>query len=398
MDISSHGQSAVKKGADTRSALCGPQVEFAGVVNIFGGKTTKLASLSFVVLVGRRLSLKILMKTCFFLRFVAVALLAAFPVALQAQENGLSDSQKEAIKKLVEDLRAKAEGTFLSKNSGAAQEFRAAAASPKAALELYLKCEKLINFDNMNKKESDWREWRDKNKAQYEFEPFVSALQLQLQYLFLATKLNQAGDDLSTVFGELTEFMKALGSLKSPPHPYLNDDISQSVFAEVYELDEVLDSSELWENNPLDVGGIYEKTILPYLRHNLPSNLESAWASRIQQETALAKLFISFEDGMDDYMRRNEGENQAERRHLTQMANFVRDRAKNGYKFQTERLPVLMWGRYGDQFKFGSDKANTVKSMLALIEANLGHDNVKGWLDQVEGITDGAALQTSAED
>ncbi|MEM0968823.1 MAG: hypothetical protein AAGJ31_05700, partial [Verrucomicrobiota bacterium] len=71
----------------------------------------------------------------------------------------LTPSQIEAMRKMVEDLREGWSGKQLSLNGSAEQAFRNGGSSPKAAVELYLKCEKELNFDRLRKSESDWREW-----------------------------------------------------------------------------------------------------------------------------------------------------------------------------------------------------------------------------------------------
>ncbi len=315
--------------------------------------------------------------------------LAGFARA-QSEPTPLTSSQIEAIKKQLEQLRDAADNKHLSKNSSAEQVFRSAAGSDKAALELYLRCQKEINFTRLNKDDGDWREWRDANEEQHSFEPFLTALRLQLEYLALATRAAQE-EEVSSVFSALTSFMARLAALDAPPHPELNKDIGQTIFAETYELDEALSrNEERWEGNPLNIGGVYDKTILPYLRQKMPQNLPNAWNSRIQQEVAMAKLFIKFEDEMERYRDRNDGEGGAVRRQIGQMANFVRGRAKAAHQFEKERLPQLRWNQAKDQFAFGS-RALAAKAMLDIIQANIGHDNVKNWIGELEGLVGSGA-------
>tara|TARA_R110002096_G_scaffold16106_22_gene55124 strand:+ start:5128 stop:6141 length:1014 start_codon:yes stop_codon:yes gene_type:complete len=310
-------------------------------------------------------------------------------IVAQSEPSPLTESQIQAIKKQLEELKTAARTKTLSKNSSAEQVFRSASGSPKAALELYLRCHQEINFTRMNKSDSDFREWRNANEEQHEFEPFLTALQLQLEYLALATRSAQT-EEISTVFTPLTSFMAKLSTLSEPPHPELNRNIASTIFAEVYELDEALArNAERWEGNPLNIGGVYEKTILPYLREKMPASLDNAWSSRIKQEVAMAKLFIEFEDKMERYQERNEGEAGAVRRQIGQMAGFVRGRAKAALQFEKERLPELKWAQARDQYEFGN-RALAAKSMLDIIQANIGHDEAEGWISELEGIVGGS--------
>ncbi len=311
--------------------------------------------------------------------------LVSMPTGSHAQSAPLTETQIAAIKKQLAELRTAATTKHLSRNSSAEQVFRSAASSPKAALDLYLKCHQEINFTRMNKSDSDFREWRDANKEQHDFEPFLTALQLQLEYLALATRSAQE-EEVSSVFGALTTYMAKLSALSEPPHPALNQDISGTIFAEVYELDEALSrNAERWEGNPLNIAGVYDKTILPYLREKNPTSLAKAWTSRIQQEIAMAKLFIEFEEKMERYQQQNDGESPAVRRQVGQMANFVTNRAKAALQFEKERLPVLRWMQNRDEFAYGN-RALAAKTMLDLIQANIGHDNVEAWISELEGL------------
>ncbi|MEO0446765.1 MAG: hypothetical protein AAF191_11895 [Verrucomicrobiota bacterium] len=293
----------------------------------------------------------------------------------------LTPSQIEAMRKMVEDLREGWSGKQLSLNGSAEQAFRNGGSSPKAAVELYLKCEKELNFDRLRKSESDWREWRDANEDRIEFEPFATSLQFQLQYLSLASRAATL-KDISPIFADLTAFMKRIESLKSPPHPVLNNSIAETNFAVVFDLDEGLSKrEEQWEMNPLNVGGVYEKTIFPFLRLEAPEKLPAAWDSRMLQQGSLARLFFSFEEEMERLLQREEdGSN---RRQFQEIARFVKNRAKNAAVFESEQLPLLQWGKLQDQFQY-QNQAIAAKGMIDHVQKYLSHPNAGDWISQLE--------------
>ena len=336
-------------------------------------------------------------KPNLFGRLAASALAAVVAFVYCASSTGqessspaLTPSQVAAIKKKLEELKTGLTDLNLQKNGSAEQVFRAAAADPKKAVDLYMKCEKELNFTRLGKKESDFRDWKEANEERIEFGPFVKALQLQLHYLSLAARAAQQ-EEISTVFGDLTTFMRQLQTLDEPPHPYLNSDISGSVFAEVYNLDAALKRKEdSWELNPMNIGGVYEKTIFPYLREaKLYTNLDKAWESRIQQQTNMAQVFLQFEESMERYQERNEGE-RAVRNELGRMAQFVRAQAKRAERFEEDTLPRLKWARAKDQFMY-SNQAFGAKSMLEVIEQNLSHDNAGDWMSELNSLVQNSA-------
>ncbi len=325
----------------------------------------------------------------FFLRPLHVAtisLLGVFTFSAVAQEPlpslpPLTDSQLAAIKKQLDELEATVKNVNLQKNGNAEQVFREASSDPKKALELYLKSYQAVNFESIGKSDKDFRDWEEGQEGRFEMDSYVTSLQLQLLYLSLSTRAAQQ-EDISSIFGDLTKYVGQLQTLDQPPHYILNDSVAETVFAEVYNLDEALKRSENdWELSPMNVGGIYEKTILPFLREKAPEKLDAAWNSRIQQQAALAQLFLKFEDDMERYLDRNDGMNRG-RGELQRMAQFVRNQALQAAKFQTETYPSLLWNRAKDQFIY-VNRAVGAKAMLDHIEANLKHSDSERWINEL---------------
>ncbi|MDF1811670.1 MAG: hypothetical protein P1V20_05635 [Verrucomicrobiales bacterium] len=322
--------------------------------------------------------------------FSWICLLASFPVFVFAQD-GLSETQITKIREQLKILREQNLTGNISKNSSAAQSFRNAASSPKAALELYLKCVKEVDFSRLGKSDSDFREWVEPRKDLHDFKPFLTALQLQLEYLSLSTRSAHA-EDLSKIFPDLTTFLKNMASLDAPPHPILDRNVSTTVFADVYGIDEQLNrSGEQWEPNPMKIGSIYDKTILPYLREARPEALDSAWQNRIATEGNMAKLYYTFEDEMDRFAERID-----DRRLKEEMKRFVRNKALEGAQFTTRDLPLLMWKQLVDRFTYGN-KALAAKAMLDHIQKHIAHDDAMEWMNSLDEMVSNDAAANPAD-
>jgi len=323
----------------------------------------------------------------------AVATLGLFSVqalSVSAQEKPelppLTPSQLEAIQKQIEMLQNSLKDTNLKRNGSAEAVFRAAGADPKKAKELYLQCYQEVNFNSIGKSASDFREWEEGQESRLNLDPFLNALQMQLVYLSLVTRAAQQ-EDISTIFGDLTKFMASIQGLSEPPHPYLDGSVANSIFAQAYDLDELLArKNETWEMNPMNIGGVYEKTILPFLRVQRPEQLDTAWTSRIQQEANMARLFLAFEDEMERYQRNNEGMDNRQRQQIAQMANYVRQKALAAAEFESDTLPNLQWERLKDQYNY-VNRAVAAKAMLDHIQANITHQDAEEWIKELTQLT-----------
>jgi len=337
----------------------------------------------------------------------------AFLTVLPAQEEKknfapLSSSQVEAIKKHLETLRESREQQKLGTYGDVLRKLQSAAGSESQARDLYVECFKKLNFsEQLNARDSDFREWKQENDEALDFEPFTDAVRLQLEYLVLTVRASQA-DDLAVVVSDLMNYARKIVSLEEPLHPYLDSGVDDSVFAEAFELDEALGGDEGWEYNPLQIGQMYEKTVFPYLRESNPAKLDSAWSTRIQQETALMRRYLEAWKEMERYLDRNRdqaGRNRnrdddpalitsynrrpSVQQELSRMARFAYQEAKLAERFQRERLPMLRWGQLVDQYKYGPDPATAARSMIDLIEENLVHDQADAWMAQLEALTEG---------
>ena len=73
----------------------------------------------------------------------------------------LTPEQLASLKMRLESLKSNLNSHITSRNTTAGQSFLNAAANPKAALELYLNCVKMVEYDREGRPEADFRAWKD---------------------------------------------------------------------------------------------------------------------------------------------------------------------------------------------------------------------------------------------
>ena len=276
------------------------------------------------------------------------------------------------------------DGHVSNLNQSAGSVFRQAAQDPKAAVELYARCHKMVNFDRKEREESDYRDWEDAQKERFRDPRFLEGLMMQLHYLSLSCEAAEAAD-LTEVFPSILAYVDGLTNLTELPGQHLLQGVDASVFADAYQLKELLSRNESWEMVPFNIGGIYEKTILPYLRDNDRSRLVGAWDKRIEQETQMVVLLASLEEKGNNRDERRQAE--ARNRQLEQGRTGGLIRAYDEFDFRKKTLPKLQWGRLRDMAVY-VDPVQGVAGMLSFVKANTEHPNVQDWLDDLEDVVE----------
>jgi hypothetical protein len=212
---------------------------------------------------------------------LVLATLATFPPS--AKSEGLTSEQVLKIKEKLIELRQTIASASLEKNTSVSEIFLKASSSDKTARDFYLDTIKTINFDRYDKSGTEYRDWERSNEDRLDDDEFIQALRIQLRYLAISSEAANNGD-LAEIFPLLMEYIDGLTSMDEPPHQMLNSPISDSIFAERYDLqDSLKERDKTWELNPTDVGGMYDKIILPYLRAQNRSQVMGAWERRILQ-------------------------------------------------------------------------------------------------------------------
>lgn len=288
--------------------------------------------------------------------------LALFLVALHplSAQNPLSPADREALLERLEKIREQADSKVDARFRSALSAFKGAMDSPNAALDLYLQCEERVNFDEMNKKNVDFREWKRQNDEKLSNTGFRLALQQQLRWLVLtleAASEKPDRDNLAIEAGKIIDSIVAQAEELSAHRDIIQQGVTSSVFARAYDINGV--KVESWPLSPVPVAAVYEQVTLPQLRRaDRIESLKAAWAKRMVSESALLDAWSG-----------KPGEKQKP---------GVRSPAYD--KFVSETVPKLRWDAEVDLFKIGDEQAAAGR-MLKHIEDNLAHESAPKWAE-----------------
>ena len=292
---------------------------------------------------------------------------------LTSQGQSLTDAEREAILKKIQTIQEKANSAVDNKFRGAMSAFNGAAGNENSAMELYLKCEELMNFDKKNKKAVDFRDWKKNNNDKFTEPGFRLALQYQLRWLVLslqAASKNADRDKLAMEASKIIENMVADAEKLAPYQSILNQNVLSSIFAQAYEISGI--EIKNWPTAPGALDKVYEELILPPVRRpDRITHLTTFWQKRISQESELVLKWKSSGKGK------------------------AGDSSLEYEKFNTETLPQLRWSAEMDLYKAG-DQQGAANRMLTLIEANLDHKAASKWIESLSSLL--APKTTSASE
>lgn len=314
--------------------------------------------------------------------FVFFCFLAGAGLVAPARAADLTLDQLANISKQLAELKEVIENKKSERSQGAWSVFKRASQDPKAAVDLYLKCHRLLDFEREGREEKEYKEWEDRQKDQLRDENFLRNLMMQLNYLSLTCQALET-DDIGTVLPGLLAHVESLSQLEELPSQGLLQGVGGSVFARAYEVEDLIHSAKDWCDVPYDMAQIYERTILPYLRKEKPEQLMTAWDRRIAQETALVQFLAEQETrGNNRDERKQAGE--ATRRMQTGKTGGVL-KAHDQDDFERETLPQLQWGRLKDLYNY-VDQVQGMAAMLSFIKANLDKGNAADWLNEIAAL------------
>lgn len=324
-------------------------------------------------------------------RLAATAVLvvpALVPAPVGAQEtsppapgNGrrLSDAQVAGLLEQLATLREQLETGKGGNNAKALELFRQAAASDKAALDLYLACVKADQFDKEERRESEFRDWKNGNDSFHESKEHLAVLRLQLHYLVATIEVARA-EKLADAIPAVEDYLDFLFAVeKATLYPkdldgrnvgrlrqVADQPILSTAFARRYKLDLTLTPPEGWPEGPGNVAQLFDGILMPYYREaGMSAALMGAWDRRIAQAKALAALHQEEEDL----------------------------RAYN--RFVEEHLPRLLWGQARDRF-LHQDQFGGAQDLLAVIKENLAHPDAGAWLSEFQAIVEQGGSRPSS--
>ena len=297
-------------------------------------------------------------------------MLVASTGGLRAQEQSLTPSETNLLLDSVKDLQGKVKEQRYGIHSSAIQSFRAAAASTASAYDFYLKCYKEMNFTRKGARESEYLEWKKKNRDYLRSREHSEARRMQLQFMVLTLRAAQftKKEQYYSIVPELTTLID--NALSAYPYlgssrKILHSDAIGSTFGRVYDLQSTLKKNRNWGRSPMDIDGIYDRTILPlYRSKEKVSELSAAWDKRISQRISMVGSLGSTESE----------------------SKFVRD-----------TLPRMKWEKNMDLLRAGK-RRTALTAMVAIVRSNAEHENIDQWLDKLEGYLSGEDDPGSFED
>lgn len=275
----------------------------------------------------------------------------------------LSSADREALLESLSKLRDSAETKVDAKFRVALAAYRTAMGSDAAAIELYLNCMERVNFDEANKKSSEFREWKRKEAEKLSDPALRLALRHQLRWLVLTLQAFPEKADRAKLAPEAQQAVDAIFNEAqnfSGQDDLLGQSVLATVFAKAYDINRI--KIENWPLSPTLLDPIYEQIILPPLRKPARlAELHAAWTKRIQQEGARVQYW---------------SKNRAEDR------KGAAGPSPAYTKFVEETLPKLQWDMELDMFRSG-DESGAATRMLAHLEKHIAHPSAKAWSDQL---------------
>jgi len=291
---------------------------------------------------------------------VAAACLMAAGCGAAAAQGGATDAAKllEQLKALEETVTKARTGNNLAALDAIAD---AATADPKA-IALWMDSVRETEFRDKDKKEAEFRAWRDGAGRRLSEPGAAGALRLHLQYLLLTIRASNATTEAerAEIFSPLLAYLDELANadkdvLKN--RQALDSSVLATPIAKRFKLDVTLRPPEGWSLVPGNLEAIYENTIFPYLRLKKDvARLQTAWTRRIQQEAAQV---------------------------ATQNSEFV---TKN---YREVVLPSLEWAQAKDLYEAGSQAA--AAKMLSVIQQNQAHKSAPQWIKELRSLLTGGA-------
>jgi hypothetical protein len=291
----------------------------------------------------------------------------------------LSDADRESLLENLEKLRESANSKVDARFRIALAAYREAIGSDDAAMELYLNCIEKVNFEDQQKKSTDFREWK-RNEAEKLADPGLRlALRHQLRWLVLTLQAASEKADRTKLAVEAQEIVDSIfresEKLKNQ-ESILSQAVTSSVFARAYDINS--EKLEKWPLSPIQLDQLYGQVLLPpYRKSSRLAGLRATWIKRIQQEGA--KI---------EHWSENDRNPKEEKR--IGMASGMQSPAYE--KFLAETQPSLQWEMETDLFRHGDESGAAVR-MLAHLEKNLAHPAAREWGKQFEALLKPAARE-----
>lgn len=316
-------------------------------------------------------------------RSLALALITAAALAVPCAQ--AEDAQPVDIAQMLQALRQFREQTATKTKADKAkaiQEVASAAASGESAVNAWEKAVMATQFDGVTKEATAFKGWREnEGEALHEAEA-KNAARLYFQWLGL-TLQRSSGVPVKDLLPAVINYTKELasdqagmenledairrekekndgkrgnqrrssndGEVRKMHEQILNRPLGGSLVVQWLKLGEWV-AVEKWEHTPGNLDGIFEKIVLPELRAQRDQRVLEYWDTKIKRESENAsKSKLDFEHD----------------------------------KFNTQRLPVLLWKRASDMANVGM-RNRAATEMFTLIRKYPSHPDATEWMSKLE--------------
>lgn len=269
-------------------------------------------------------------------------------------------------KAMLEDLKTIKEKVATETKVGRnriIQQLNAAAASDSTAIEFYQEAVRATQFDGQPREQTQFQDWKKKEKDKLHSRDLQEAARLHLNYLMLTLQY-ASGVEVKDLLPALINYTKQVSADLSAlsDQDLMKRALGAGIFVRWFQLEPMIADAKDWEMVPSNVDGIFGKTILPELRRQKDPRVLEYWDLRIQR-----------------------GANEAQQ----SMSAF------NADSFEQTRKPSLLWHRAQDQLAIGQ-RNQAIAEMFAIIKKYPAHADCAQWISQLEAILSGAGGEATA--
>jgi len=298
-------------------------------------------------------------------RTLALGLVFLAPPLAPAE--ALSDSDRQLLLDKLKKLQETVEGRASGRIGVAVNAFRAAMTNNATAIALYLKCVEKIDFEDQHKKAQDFRDWKRKQGKRLEDPALGLALRHQLNWLVLTLEAADKPERIPELASRAAKAVEAIfaDAAKLAGHQeVLHQAALGTIFARAYDVNTVPPGE--WPEQPLAIGEIFDKVLLPPYR--IPTKLtelREGWMRRIRYEGIMREGWAEQDSGNDS----GNG---------TRISPKASVRAPAYQKFLADEVPNLMWRMEEDLFRAGDQRGAALR-MLDHLEKHLAHHKAVDW-------------------
>lgn len=321
------------------------------------------------------------------MRIAAILFCSVFSLSM-ARAQTLTAPDREALLENLEKLRKNIDSRDDARFRLAINAYNEALASDEKAIEFYLMCIEKVEYNDMKRKNKDFRDWKKKEEGNLAKLGFRRALRHQLRWLALTLQAASSGADRIA----LTERAKLIVrdvfndlEMMGDQEKVLTQAVTSTVFAKAYGLDGM--KMENWPSSPMNLEDLYEQLFLPPYRNPAHvQDLRATWLKRIEQELAIRenmavyarRLLQEQQRKEEEYQTRNSPNEQNQNYNETRIGTVESMRPPEYKQFLADEVPELLWRMEIDLYRSG-DESGAAKRMLDHLAKYIDHKSAAKW-------------------